>query len=78
MEYGIGDIVSYGNFLDQRRLVLVEGKEDDIKNGRPGFYGQLVDRETMEPLNSGDPIGDGVWGYDYQIVDVLKQSQPVE
>lgn len=67
--YKEGSIIVYRPFGGGRRTVLVECKESNIKNGRPGFDGVLCDRE-------GKPIHDehegGVWGYDDQIISVLR------
>lgn len=60
MDYKIGDRVVYHS--GSRRVVLVDEKEDDIKNGRSGFGG------TVE---GGPDDGMSVWGYDYQIISVI-------
>lgn len=54
MDYDEGDIVYYLS-TDGMRRVLVEYKDDDIKNGRGGFEGVN--------LNDNQPV----WGYDCQI-----------
>lgn len=60
MDYNIGDKVVYwsGGF----RVVLVDEKDEDIKNGRPGFGGTVV---------GGPDDGMSVWGYDQQIERVI-------
>lgn len=60
MNYNIGDHIVYTS--GTRRVVLVDEKESDIKNGRPEFGGTVVE---------GPDKGMGVWGYDSQIEDVL-------
>ena len=62
MRYKIGDIVKYRTFMGDYRYVRVTDKEDNIKNGKPGFDG--VVSGTQET----------VWGYDYQIVKVFKTN----
>lgn len=69
--YRIGSIVEYSSFTE-RRLVLIDKKEDDVKGGKAGFTGVEVDCD-------GTPIYDEecggnlyVWGYDYQIERVVK------
>lgn len=67
--YKVGSIIVYNAFGGLRRRVKVEEKERDIKNGRPGFSGIEVDAD-------GKPLGDvdhGVWGYDDQIIRVVKR-----
>jgi len=61
MDYNEGDIIIYSPFGGGERRVRVLTKEDDVKNGRPGFDGDLLDGDTV--------IGQ-VWGYDSQIVRV--------
>lgn len=58
MDYEVGDTIVYSPFGGGERVVLVDEKEADIKNGRPGFGGTIVGE------------GMGVWGYDSQIVRV--------
>lgn len=64
MDYRIGSTIEYSTFSGSMRRVLVTEKEADIKNGRPGFGGDLVN----DPANG---VGDGVWGYDAQITRVV-------
>jgi hypothetical protein len=58
-DYEVGSVIEYGT---GPRRVTVTLKEDDIKNGQPGFEGQIVGQ-------SG--IGSRVWGYDYQITRIV-------
>ena len=60
MHYEIGDTIVYTS--GTRRVVLVDEKESDIKNGLPGFGGTVID---------GPDKGKSVWGYDDQIEQVL-------
>ena len=60
MNYRKGSIIEYRTFDGSLRKVLITEKLDDIKNGRRGFDGVLVnDRDYT------------VWGYDYQITRVV-------
>jgi hypothetical protein len=52
--YKVGDTVTYITFSGVRRSVVVKNKEEDIKNGYPGFEGS-------------DKDGNDCWGYDDQI-----------
>lgn len=58
-KYRVGSVIQYVSFGGGLRTVTVDEKEDDIKGGRPGFGG-INDR------------GEGVWGYDDQIITVVK------
>jgi len=69
LNYGEGSIIIYNAFGGCRRKVLVEEKERDIKNGRPGFSGVMVGPDN-KPLADDDA---GVWGYDDQILQVVKR-----
>jgi hypothetical protein len=64
MDYKVGDEIVYETFLGNRRRVLVTDREDDIKNGRPGFDGVI---------RSGGEAGEEVWGYDDQIISVARR-----
>jgi hypothetical protein len=60
----VGDIVHYSPFGGGNRRVKVTNREPDIKNGRPGFDGYLLD-------DIGARVANGeVWGYDDQITRV--------
>ena len=68
MDYNVGDIVAQKTTLGGIRYVRVTEKILNIKNGLPGFDGDLV-------LRDGTPVEtefDGVWGYDNQITEVIK------
>jgi hypothetical protein len=60
MDYTEGSIIAYYAFGNEYREVLVETKEDDVKNGQPGFDGTTTD-------------GLNVWGYDSQIITVIRK-----
>lgn len=62
MKYSVGDEIVYRAFGGTARQVLVDDKDSDIKNGRPGFGGIVT---------CGPDKGMDVWGYDDQIVEVL-------
>lgn len=64
--YGIGSILVYQPFIGAPRTVKVLDKEDDIKNGRPGFDAVEISEEGKEMANKF------VWGYDDQIIRVVK------
>ena len=57
--YNVGDTIVYHS--GTRRVVLVDEKESDIKNGQPGFGGVVTE---------GPDKGMSVWGYDSQIETV--------
>ena len=65
MDYKIGDIIEYRNFGGEILKVLVDEKEEDIKNGESGFSGDII--------NCEDDDEKGVWGYDSQIIGVIKK-----
>ena len=62
-DYEVGDTVIQKTSDGSVRNVLVDNKEVDIKNGRSGFSGTLV---------GAAPHHFGVWGYDHQIIAVIK------
>lgn len=70
-KYEVGDVVVYSPFGGGRRAVLVTNKESDIKNGRSGFDGLLVNEYDYQPIES-DMFGGTVWGYDDQIISVRR------
>lgn len=45
-DYKVGDVVKYSPFGGGVRTVKVTSRESDIKNGRPGFLGELVRNRT--------------------------------
>jgi hypothetical protein len=62
INYNVGDEIAYRTFGGGIRHVLVHNKEDDVKNGRPGFDGEMA--------LDGSPV----WGYDEQIVAIVKKG----
>lgn len=62
MDYKVGSILIYTCFGGGKRRVRVTEKDSNIKNGRPGFGGVV--------LNDGGEAGMGCWGYDDQIDSV--------
>ena len=60
MNYRIGSIIEYKTFDGSFRKVLITDKLDDIKNGRSGFDGVLINDQDFT-----------VWGYDYQVTRVV-------
>lgn len=61
MEYREGSVITYDAFGGLPRVVFVETKEADVKNGRPGFSGTVTE---------GVEAGSSCWGYDNQITAV--------
>jgi len=70
MKYKVGDIIEYRTFGGELRKVKVEIKEEDVKNGRPGFDGTIIDMANKD----NKILQDSVWGYDSQITRVIKSS----
>ena len=70
MKYSIGDAVRYCSLDGSQRLVRVENKSDDIRNGRPGFSGPLLGLDH-EPVPAPRWVQLTVWGYDTQIIGVF-------
>jgi hypothetical protein len=62
-DFEIGDVIEYRTFGGDLRIIIVEGKDDDVKNGRPGFDGRLVNEKSGQ---SG-----GVWGYTEDITRIV-------
>jgi hypothetical protein len=60
MNYSNGSIIEYRTWTGEVRRIVVTEKLDDVKNGRSGFDGVLVDDTGFE-----------VWGYDDQIIRVV-------
>lgn len=61
MQYEVGDTITYIAFGGERRTVVVTERDEDIKNGYPGFDAML-------------PNGGCVWGYDDQIIQVERKA----
>jgi len=67
VNYSVGDTIQYRTSVGSVRTILVEEKDDDIKNGRSGFAGAIVGSTA-----AGDEGGG--WGYDDQVIRVVKRS----
>lgn len=68
MSYKVGSTIRYQSG-GEVRTVRVETKEQDVKNGSPGFTGVQLDA-SGEPMKGNlldEPVR-RVWGYDEQIV----------
>lgn len=75
VNYQVGDVVEQRVFGGMLRLVLVKERDPDIKNGWPGFSGTEV-RETGETVPNPYGLGSGVWGYDHQVVRIVRRATP--
>jgi len=64
VSYKVGDEILFVDNSGTRHRVEVEFKEDDIKNGRPGFEGKILTR--------GPEYNRLVWGYDDQVKRVYE------
>lgn len=73
--YAVGDVIEAMTFLGSSRFVRVETKEQDVKNGKPGFSGQEVNENGIRSRR--DDSFSGVWGYDDQVLAVRKRSGAV-
>ena len=69
MFYNVGSIIEYSTFSGSMRRILVTGMFDDVKNGRPGFDGELVKSPGRGFANRG--VFKKVWGYDSQVTRVV-------
>lgn len=61
--YQVGSVIRYEAF-GEKRTVRVTNRLDDIKDGRPGFDGEMLNDKFSDGTN-------GVWGYDDQIIEVV-------
>jgi len=61
MDYEVGDTIEYRTLGGSTRVCVVEYRDEDIKDGYPGFDAIMAD-------------GDTVWGYDSDIVRVVKKA----
>ncbi len=66
MDYKRGDVIIYEPFGGGERMVLVTMRENDIKNGHPGFEGLILENYEVN--------GDAAWGYDDQIIRVVERA----
>lgn len=62
MDYRENSIIEYSPFGGGTRRVRVTNVEDEVKNGMPGFDGDLLDGEIV--------VGQ-VWGYSDQVTRVV-------
>ena len=74
MDYCIGDVIEYRPFEGGSRFVLVDTKEADVKNGRPGFTGRTIIKLGMN-TNSHTYSSADSWGYDSQIIRVVRSAR---
>jgi hypothetical protein len=65
VNYKKGDVVEYSVGPGHLRHVRVAMKRKNIKNGEPGFQGEIV----WDPVEAWSP-GDQAWGYDCKITRV--------
>ena len=61
--YRVGDTIIQRTFIGIIRTVKVASRDPDIKNGRSGFDGTVAE---------GPAAGASVWGYDSQVVRVVR------
>lgn len=69
-EYEVGDVVVFETSTTKQEVRVTE-KHSDIKNGRPGFDGEVT-KVIRTELASRREEGDLVWGYNNQIRSVVK------
>lgn len=72
MNYKAGDTITYELSNSTIRTVVVDARHEDVKNGRPGFSGKMID-----PNPEYDWQAD-VWGYDEQIVETPSHEAPID
>ena len=76
VKYDVGDIIEYAVFGGTLRTVKVENKDENVKNGEPGFDGIQLDPNGNPTRDFIDPNGIAhVWGYDFQITRVIKRAK---
>lgn len=61
-DYQVGSIIEYQNFGGKTVRVRVIDRDPDVKDGRPGFDGEVT---------GGPDKGVTVWGYDEQVTRVI-------
>lgn len=66
VNYSVGDTIEYRTIIGSVRKVVVEERDPDIKNGRPGFAGECI--------YPGSDLG-GCWGYDSDIIRVVEKCK---
>lgn len=67
-EYSPSDTVLFRDVCGNERVIHVEEKRANIKDGRPGIHGEVV---SADPPEAAPDPGSGVWAFDSQIVDVV-------
>ena len=75
--YNEGDVIEYAQFGGGKVMVKVDEKTPDVKNGRPGFAGDVVVRNAQGGLSFAKYANgerQGAWGYDSQVVRVVKKN----
>lgn len=66
--YNVGSVIEYVTPTGRERRVKVAYKSPDIKNGFPGFDGNLIEDPDATPA----PFLGSVWGFDSQITRVVE------
>ena len=69
MDYLVGDVVEYVTVHGARRVVKVTSKSPNVRCGREGFDGVVLDSTEQDHRRSR------VWGYSTQVVRVMKESE---
>jgi hypothetical protein len=72
-DLSVGDVVVYAPFAGDERRVVITSLDEEIKNGRSGFGGYIVNLDNspmanMHPSNFGKNNNINVWGYSSQIL----------
>jgi hypothetical protein len=73
--YNVGDVVEYKPFGGGLRHVRVTEKHANIKDGFPGFTGEMI-WDSRGDHNRPVPDDWGCWGYDRRIVRVNPPDRP--
>jgi hypothetical protein len=69
-DLAVGDVIVYHAFGGEVRRVAIRHVDEDIKNGRSGFGGVLIDSDNkaIPFVSIGTVTPTGVWGYVSQIL----------
>lgn len=70
-DYKKGSIIKYKPDSSTERTIKVTEKKRNLKNGYPGFLGAVLDSSKKEEMDF--LYNDGIWGYEYQISDIVKK-----
>jgi len=73
IRYNVGDIILQQSWTSGQRLIRITNKSSDIKNGEAGFDGIVCDKDGKE-VDTKPSSWNKVWGYDDQIIKVVKKS----